>query len=251
MQVVVQKLLTHYDTSGSGPLLVLLHGWGDRLETFDGIADKLAKQFTVVRLDLPGFGATEPPKTVWALAEYAQFVADFLKKLELPRPKAIVGHSNGGAVAIVGLADGVLSSDALVLLASAGVRDRQGFKKLGLKVIAKLGKAATFWLPKRQKQRLQRKFYGTIGSDMLVAPHLKETFKRTVSQDIQPQAHVLNLPTLLIYGEHDRATPVKSIGIVLHDAITGSKLNIIHGADHFVHHAQADQVVEQIVEFVS
>lgn len=251
MQVVVDKLLTHYEIQGTGPLVLLLHGWGDRLETFDAVTALLTKTYTVVRLDLPGFGTTEPPKTVWGLEQYAQFTGQFLKKLMLDSPRAIVGHSNGAAVAIVGVASGTLRTSKLVLLAAAGVRDRQGLRKQLLKVVAKIGKVATCWLPRRSRQWLQRRFYGTIGSDMLVAPHLKETFKRTVAQDIQPQAKQLRVPTLLVYGDADTATPLGAVGTVLHHAIADSKLSVVIGADHFVHQRAPAKVAEYMQEFIA
>lgn len=249
MQIVVNGLLTHYETRGKGPLVVLIHGWGDRLETFDSLAAILQKSSTVLRLDLPGFGQTEAPKKVWTLQDYSSFVADFLSKLDLKKPRVIAGHSNGGAVTIVGLSDGRLQADKLVLLASAGIRDRQGVRKKLLKVVAKTGKIATFWLPKRHKLRLQKRFYGTIGSDMLVAPHLKETFKKTVAQDIRAQAESLTIPTLLIYGDQDKATPINGVGDVLHEAIQGSELHVVASADHFVHQVAVEEVAQAIVEF--
>lgn len=251
MQVVVDKLLTHYEVQGTGPVLLLIHGWADRLETFDDITSQLASSYTVVRLDLPGFGTTEPPRAVWGLEQYAQFVGRFLKKVDIPTLRAIVGHSNGGAVAVFGLAEHILHADTLVLLAAAGVRSRHTIRKRSLKVIAKAGKLATCWLPHRLRQRLRQRFYGTIGSDMLVAPHLQETFKRTVAQDIQPQARKLTLPTLLVYGDTDTATPVNEVGTVLNQAITGSTLHVIPGADHFVHQRASDQVVTYIREFLA
>lgn len=251
MQVVTNSILTHYELSGTGPVLLLLHGWGDRLETFDAITSMLQKTFTVVRLDLPGFGGTEAPQETWGLEQYAGFVSDFMTKLDIPKPRALIGHSNGGAVAITGLAHKTLQADRLILLASAGIRNRHGLRKNFIKLVAKVGKAATFWLPRHHKQALQRKLYGTIGSDMLVAPHLKETFKRTVSQDIQQQAEQLRLPTLLIYGDKDAATPVHEIGVPLHEVIHNSKLHILHDADHFVHQAAAQEVSQQIKEFVA
>lgn len=250
MQVVVDGILTHYDMTGEGPVLLLLHGWGDRLETFDSIVLLLRDKYSVVRLDLPGFGSTELPKSVWGLQNYADFVAAFCAKLELKNPKAIVGHSNGGAVAILGVATDILLTDKLVLLAAAGVRDRQSLRKAALKIVAKFGKLATFWLPNQYRHALQKRFYGTIGSDMLVAPHLQQTFKRTVSQDIQQDAAKLAVPTLLIYGDQDRATPVESIGVPLHELIKDSRLHIVHGADHFVHQRMPGEIAKQIAEFV-
>ncbi|TXG76338.1 alpha/beta hydrolase [Patescibacteria group bacterium] len=251
MQVVVQGLLTHYEQAGSkGPRLLLLHGWGDRLETYHQLTGLLQKDHQITSIDLPGFGATEPPKATWGLSDYASFVASFLEKLSW-QPDVIVGHSNGGSIAVVGLANGTLTAKQLVLLASAGVRNRQKGRKLAWKIAAKTGKAATAVLPRSQQERVRRRFYGAIGSDLLVAPHLQETFKRTVAEDITPFAKKLSISTLLVYGDEDEATPVETVGTVLHDAIPDSCLEIIHQADHFVHQQASADVARLIREFVS
>ncbi len=250
MQVVVDNLLTQYDLRGKkGPVVLLLHGWGDTLQTYDALAQQLTKYAQVVRLDLPGFGQTQAPPVVWGLQDYARFVARFLDKLSLSAA-VVVGHSNGGAVLIKALASGEVSAERLVLLASAGVRDRQNFRKKLFKVAAKVGKALTWWLPRSTRQKLQRKFYGTIGSDYLVAPHLQETFKRTVAEDIVADARTITLPTLLIYGERDTATPLDSVGMPLHQAIARSRLKVVHGANHFVHQQATVQVADLIKEFM-
>lgn len=249
MQIVVNGLLTTYQQSGEDKrLLVMLHGWGDSHQTFDVLVSHLSKTYTVVSLDLPGFGASQAPEKVWNLDDYTQFIEGFIKKLKL-NPYAFLAHSNGAALAIRGLATGVLSSEKLVVLSGAGIRDRQKMRKLGLKAIAKSGKAATFWLPSRQKQKLRKALYGAAGSDMLVAPELQETFKKTVSQDVQTDATKLKIPVLLIYGENDRATP-PLYGRLYHELINDSTLEIVGGAAHFVHQDQATKVAALIEEFL-
>lgn len=248
MQVIVDDLLTSYEKTGKGPVVLMLHGWGDSQATFKNLVDSLKPTYTVVTLDLPGFGQTEPPREVWGLGDYAQFVKAFLEKADAKKPEAIIAHSNGGAVAIHGLAEGVLSADKLVLLAAAGIRDRQSLRRLSLKIIAKAGRLATFWLPARHKKALQKKLYGAAGSDMLVAPHLQETFKATVRQDVQADAKRLKLPTLLVYGQDDKATP-PLYGETFHRLVAGSKLEIIQ-AGHFVHHDQPKEVARRVKEFL-
>jgi len=250
MQVVVDTLLTTYDKAGKGKLVVLLlHGWGDSLKTFDGLSRELAKHYTVLRLDLPGFGATQPPHEVWGLEQYAKFVHAFLVKLQIPAIHAVVGHSNGGAVAICGLAQQQLSAEKLVLLSSAGIRSRQNGRRFALKIVAKTGKAATFWLPARTKKRMRQQLYKTAGSDMLIAPHLEDTFKKTVRQDVQTDAASLRIPTLLVYGQDDAATP-PIYGEILHNAIDGSTLHILPGG-HFIHQDQLPEVAQTIQGFLA
>lgn len=251
MQIVVQGLLTQYQKQGSGKTILLLHGWADRSDTFNTLLPELTDGYSVISVDLPGFGQTEYPKEVWGLDEYAKFTASFLDKISNTQLHAVVGHSNGGAMAIRGISARLIAPEKLVLLAASGVRDTDKAKRLTLKIIAKVGKVLTFWLPSRHKKKLQQKLYGTVGSDLLVAPHMQETFKKTVRQDIQQDAAALSVPTLLIYGDQDKATPVESVGNKLHSLINGSQMQVIRGADHFVHQAAPSETARLIKEFLN
>jgi pimeloyl-ACP methyl ester carboxylesterase len=249
MQIVVDSLLTHYEMLGAGKTVVLLHGWGDNANGLSALQKELAKKYRVIAIDLPGFGATQPPITIWGLDDYAQFVAHFLQKIHVQKVAAVVGHSNGGAIAIRGTARHILKPEKLVLLASAGIREQGGLKKLGFKALAKGGKAATVWLPGEQRQKLRQKLYKSAGSDMLIVPELQETFKKTVAQDVQSDAAQLALPVLMIYGEQDSATPVW-YGQRYHELMSDSTLEILPNAGHFVHLDRPADVVQAIEGFV-
>ena len=248
MQVIVDNLAVNYELTGSGKTILLLHGWGDSHMTFNGLVAELSKKFQVLALDLPGFGGSQAPKEPWNLDNYSMFVRDMLAKLGL-KPYAIIGHSNGGALAIRGLSLGVLSADKLILLASAGVRNSQPGKRFATKVVAKVGKAATIGLPKDIRQNLRKKLYGTIGSDMLVMPELSETFKRSVRQDVQADAAKLKLPTLIINADQDPAIPLND-GKRFQALIKGSKFEVVSGSSHFIHQEYATKVNKLVVDFL-
>lgn len=248
MQTVVANKLTVYSDVGEGPCLLLLHGWGDYHGTYNELSSMLKDNYRIVALDLPGFGGTQMPEEVWGLEDYAQFVSDFIKKLQL-KPYAVIGHSNGGSVAIKAIAVGEVSAEKLILLACAGIRNQQTTKMFIIKVIAKIGKVLTLWLPRNTRKKLQKVLYGVSGSDMLVAPHLQETFKKTVKQDVQADAAILKLPTLLIYGDKDRATP-SVLGEVYRGLIDNSILRVIKGGGHFIHHDDPEQVSNLIRGFL-
>ncbi|GAC1386356.1 MAG: alpha/beta hydrolase [Candidatus Saccharimonadales bacterium] len=250
MQVVVESLLINYSDQGHGPVVVLLHGWGDRLETYASMQARLVSHWRVIALDLPGFGRSQAPPTGWDLDDYARLLHEFLAKLDVAVVHGVIGHSNGGALAIRALSLKLLITDKLVLLAASGVRDQNNARRTMVKLVAKTGKYATFWLPLSVRQRLQRRLYGSVGSDMFVAPALQETFKRTVRQDVQADARAISIPTLLIYGDQDRATPLAQIGQRLHDLIANSRLEIVQGADHFVHQAEPERVNQLVEEFL-
>jgi pimeloyl-ACP methyl ester carboxylesterase len=250
MQVVVESLLTHYETEGTGKLVLLLHGWGDSAAGLKGLQHALAKTYQVIAVDLPGFGNTEAPKGVWGLDEYAAFTGAFLQKIAAAPAYAIAGHSNGGAIAIRGLATGSLQADKLILLASAGVRGTYKGRVKILRYITKAGKALTMPLPKSIKKKIQKKVYKTVGSDMLVAEHLQETFKKVVTDDVRANAGQLTQPTLLIYGEKDESTPLW-YGETYHELIPVSTLEVLPGAGHFVHLDRPTEVVKAIEGFLA
>ncbi len=249
MQVVVDSLLTQYVAVGKGKLVLILHGWGDSSAGFTDLTSALAKDRQVIALDLPGFGGTEPPKTAWGLSDYAQFVQHFLQKIAAPPVAVLVGHSNGGAIAIRGLGSGVLQADKLVLLAAAGIRGEYKGRVKALRVFTKIGKALSLPLPKSVKQKLRRTVYSSVGSDMLVAEHLQETFRKVVTDDVREDAAKLSLPTLLIYGEADEQA-LPWYGEAYHQLITGSTLEILPGVGHFPHLEQPAKVTQAIKEFI-
>ena len=249
MNIVINDLLVNYQLSGRGELVLLLHGWGDSAKGLAGLGTDLAKEYRVLALDLPGFGASQPPEAVWNLDNYAAFIRDFLVKLNLT-PFAVIGHSNGGALAIRAIATGAIRPQKLVLLAASGIRNSQPAKRLALKVVAKTGNAATIWLPKSTRQKLRTKLYGAVGSDMLVVEQLQETFKQTVRQDVQADAAQLKLPTLLIFADQDKAVTLAD-GRTYHKLIKDSRLEIITGAGLFVHLDEPLKVATLITEFLA
>jgi pimeloyl-ACP methyl ester carboxylesterase len=249
VNAVVDGLLTNYELSGQGKLVLLLHGWGDSSTGLRDLAAELAKQCQVLAVDLPGFGKTQMPETAWDLDNYAKFLNSLLVKLKLDQPYAVIGHSNGGALAVRAISLGEIKPTKLILMAASGVRTNNKLKRLILKFIAKTGNIATIWLPERYRRNLRKSLYGAAGSDMLVAPHLQDTFKKTVRQDVQGDAAALDLPTLLIYAANDDAIPVAD-GKQYHSLIGGSQLEIVADAGHFVHLDQPQKVFKLIGDFL-
>jgi pimeloyl-ACP methyl ester carboxylesterase len=247
MKVIVKGLATEYQDEGSGPILLMLHGWGDSLHSFDLLAHRLGG-FRVVRLDLPGFGGTELPHGDWDVADYARFVAEFCEKISI-KTDYLLGHSFGGRINIKSLAHGILSAQKLILVGSAGVADRPTLQNNAFMTIAKVGKVLLKPFPRSWYLNLRRELYNVTGGDYVSAGALKETFVRVISEDLSTDAAHLKLPTLLVWGEDDLVTPI-SEGRKLNELIEDSKLHILHGAGHFVHQQKTDEVAELIKKFL-
>jgi pimeloyl-ACP methyl ester carboxylesterase len=246
MNVVVDGLMTAYQKSGKGKPVILLHGWGDDSRTFLPLTEKLKGSYSIYTLDLPGFGGTQPPPSAWGLDEYADFFEAWLKKLKL-KPYSLVGHSYGGAIAVTAAGRGQIANK-LVLLAAAGIRNKRPVRKKLLTAGAKAGKLPLLLLPAQKRQAVKEKFYGSIGSDLMVVPHMQETFRRIINQDVRLMANQIEIPTLLIYGSLDQQTPLHD-GHLLNRSIKGSRLEIIK-AGHFLHQEEAEKVGRIINEFL-
>ena len=116
----------HYKDEGHGPLLVLVHGFGDNFGSWDGWTKELKNRFRIIRIDLPGHGLTRAPATTRIDPEaYADLIDEFAAKAGLPK-FAVAGNSLGGAVAWELAVRHPERLDALILV------DAAGFPSVGL-----------------------------------------------------------------------------------------------------------------------
>ncbi len=249
MKLIVNDLVVEYRDEGFGEPILFLHGWGSNFSTFDGLTDILKSKYRVIRVDLPGFGKTEAPEKDWDLSSYAKFVREFIKKIEI-KPKAIIGHSFGGRVAVKGVSEGIFNCSKLVLISSAGIEERGIFLKVVMKGLAKIMKCIlyippfVFW-----RKKIRKKIYKMIGSDYDDAGEMKGMFARIISEDLSPVAKNINFPVLLIWGEEDRQTPLKQ-GEKFSRLIKNSRLEVIKNAGHFIHREKPQKTAMLIDEFL-
>jgi pimeloyl-ACP methyl ester carboxylesterase len=103
---------------GSGPAVLLVHGFLATHHAFDDVLEPLARDFHVVALDLPGFGASEKPspsRYAYGLETFAEVVADVVAALQIGRSH-LIGHALGGAVALTLAAEHPELVDHMVLV---------------------------------------------------------------------------------------------------------------------------------------
>jgi pimeloyl-ACP methyl ester carboxylesterase len=157
MQTVIDDILTNYQILGptNSKTILILHGWGQNLNNWMYLAHKLAGNFKVALVDLPGFGSSSLPKSAYGVADYSQFVSDFTKKIKLT-DFYLLGHSFGGKVAI-DFASKSPSAIKLFLVSPSGI------DKKTLSVRVKIALSKTFkrlfhWFSRNWRVRVAKIF---------------------------------------------------------------------------------------------
>lgn len=243
-QVVIADTLITYEDSGSGPVILCVHGWMHDTSSYTELTEYLKDSHRVISVDLPNFGRSDMTGEVTTIEDYARFIAAFTKKLSL-RTYSLVGHSMGGQIAIYAVAHNILTPEKLILIASAGARDIHRTSKVLMKTISKV---VGRFIPKKFKQS----FYKRIGSDYNVdlSDQHKKIIAEVLTTDVQEDAKKLQIPTLLVYGSLDQQTKVW-IGERFEKLIPHAKLEVIDGGDHWVHQKMAPEVSRSLEEFLN
>lgn len=232
---------------GQGNTLLMLHGWGLDHTSLHLLREQLAPSFRVVSVDLPGFGqATLPPPIPasapgdkpsasqgWGVPEYCQLVKGLIQQLAPSEPVIVLGHSFGGRIGMHLAAHYPEQVNALILVASAGLRKPVSLvRRMQLRVLRILGKGAQLLLPASVAEPLRLALVRRMASrDYLAAGPLRSTLVRVVNENAAAYASAIEAPTLLIWGEKDRETP-PWIGKALQALIPHASLCLLPELDH-------------------
>jgi pimeloyl-ACP methyl ester carboxylesterase len=245
----VLGLRTRYLVRGAGPPVLILHGWGASIEAVHPIVTGLAPAATVYALDLPGFGETDLPPSPWGVEEYQAFVVTFMEALQIERP-TIVGHSNGGRIAIRMASTEPTRAARLVLVDSAGIRPKRTFRWYRRVGMAKLGKYAARLLGP-PGERLRALLVGRAASaDYAAAGPLRPTLVRLVNADLRLFMPEIVVPTLLVWGSEDTDTPL-SDAQEMERLIPDAGLVVLDGAGHYSYLDQPARFARIVSHFIA
>ena len=105
---------------GKGPGILLIHGFGGNKEVWSGVAVELARDHTVLSVDLPGSGGSPGPTVVDGRADFGALAKDLaaLVRKEGLMPCLVVGHSMGGPIAARAVLEDPTAFRGLVLVDS-------------------------------------------------------------------------------------------------------------------------------------
>lgn len=218
--------------TGRGEPVLVLHGWGGRIESMAPVISCLSDRFAVIALDLPGFGESPVPDGVWGTADYAEFISDLCTERGIERAR-FVGHSFGAKVAIYLSAIHDRLAEKLVLTGSSGLTSAPSLKVRAKRTVSRVARAAGRFGP--TGERLRSAVYKRIASqDYRDAGPLKPIFVKVVNEDISHLLPRIIAPTLLVWGTEDDAVPVAHARM-MEELIPDAGLVLFEGAGHFAY----------------
>lgn len=247
-------------TTGQGPDVVLLHGWGMNGDVWEGVLPALSKHYRTTIVDLPGHGRSLDCPTQYTLPKLSGVLADVV-----PEQASIIGWSLGGMIATQFTLDHPQRVKKLVLVASAPqfVRDaswpdgtdaevldgfadelKQNYQQTINRFIAIQAMGSDH---PREEQRTLRERVFRHGNPQPTA--LEGGLEILRHANLRPRLSEIQCPSLLIAGEHDalfrRAAAAKTQKLFNHAA-----LSVIPGAGHAPFLSHPDAFLDSLIRFL-
>ncbi|HET9394702.1 MAG TPA: alpha/beta hydrolase, partial [Nitrospiraceae bacterium] len=259
----------HYIERGAGIPVVFLHGNGAMMDDLliSGVVDATSSSYRTIVFDRPGFGFSEKPRDrTWSAQDQAKFFAQALSFLDLGKV-IMVGHSWGAMVAL-GLALNspervrglVLASgyyfptprkDALLVSAPAIPLVGDVISHTVAPYVGDLAGwplIAQMFAPQPIPPRFRREF----PMELALRPNQIRSYSQEAAlmvasaKELCARYPTIRCPTVILAGDADRIVNHERQAQRLHASIPGSRITVLQGVGHMLHHADPLRIVSAI-----
>lgn len=259
----------HYRDEGdpTKPLIVLVHGFGDNLWSWDGWVARLSDRYHILRIDLPGHGLTRAPEGFVADGDvFAEVVDRFAEALALP-PFALAGNSMGGGVAWQVAVRYPARVNAIALLDAAGWPSKSlKDPPLAFKLLRyEWGRA--FLRSIDNKPLIVSGLKGEVGDPSVITTEIVERWAevqrapghRAILMSIRPgrlstatpeTLSAIKVPTLVLHGEIDPLIEVEA-GRQFAASIPGAEIITYPGIGHLPQIEIPERSAEDFAAFLT
>jgi len=216
LQIKINNWNINYEVYGEGEPVILLHGWLTDLETMRPLTTNLVNKYKVYLVDVVGFGKSDLPSEPLCSFDFAEFLKNFIEQLNIENP-VLIGHSNGGRIIINAVGRGMVNAKKIVLIDSSGIKPKYSLKHYIKLAFFKTGKIFLNLFPNTEKMKaFKERLRNNVGSsDYKASPIvLKDTMKIILNEDVKDILPNIKVPTLLIWGTLDTATPISDAKIM-------------------------------------
>jgi pimeloyl-ACP methyl ester carboxylesterase len=262
---LVSGISLHVRDTGprNAAVVILLHGFGASLHTWDPWAERLSGNYRVIRIDLPGFGLTGPdPTGDYSVRRGLQILSALMDNLGVTQA-TLVGNSLGGKLAWNFAVQMPSRVTKLVLISPDGFAS-PGFeygKKPDVPVLVRM---LPYFLPKALLRTSLAPAYSdpdkltdetvTRYRDLLLAPGVRKAIisrmEQVMLEDPAPLLRRIRAPTLLLWGENDAMIPLSNAADYLR-YIPQAKLVTLPGLGHVPFEEAPAISLEPVLRFLA
>jgi len=235
-KIQINDVTIHYTQQGKGRDVVCLHGWGQNTEMFQATQNFLSPWFRVTLIDFPGFGQSSLMSSAWGVEEYTLNFKIFCDRLNITEP-ILIAHSFGARIAILYAAKHKVHK--LVLTGAAGLKPRRGPDYYLRLAIYKTAKQIFRLKPlAKYKEKMAASFGSTDYKN--TEGVIRQSFVKIVNSDLRKYLPYITVPTLLVWGELDDATPLW-MAKVMEKTMKDAGLVIFEKDGHYAYHNQSER----------
>lgn len=259
----IDGIRLRYDVRGTGPVVVLLHGFASSLDVWGRLVQDLESDYTIVRLDLKGFGWSERPEGDYSPQAQADLVWGMLEKLQIDK-FALVGHSWGSSVALQMALNQPTRIERLALY-DAWVYEEQlpaffiwsrtpGFGETMFRL----------WYKERPEDRMamafhnpeiyiQESFSESVDEGLDRPGTVRAALEAVRGQDYEAVQHrykEISMPVLLLWGDSDQVAPLW-VGQRLAAELPYARLKVYGACGHFPMIESYGSSTYDLVDFLS
>ncbi len=267
--VNVDGARVHYQEFGDAakPPMVLIHGFTASVYVWKTVGPLLAEAgFHVIAVDLLGFGYSEKPASFdYSISSQARMISRFMNSVGVGRA-TIVGSSYGGAVALNLALDYPERVEKLVLSDAVCNDEATSHPILKLASFRGLGEAITpFLIDSKTFLRFRMQSTLAKANHHMITDERIESIRRPLraadghhavlatsrawnANRLEQDAHLINQPTLIIWGDQDNVIPIKN-GHTLHREILNSRFVILKDCGHVPQEEKSEIFAELVSEF--
>jgi 3-oxoadipate enol-lactonase len=260
MNIVVNGIHVNYTLEGpaSGPVVTLSNSLASNLSMWEPQLPMLTSRFRVLRYDTRGHGGTEATAGPYTLEELTEDVRALLQALEIRRTH-FIGLSMGGMIGQIMALKYPHTLQSLVLCDTMSRVPTEAkpmwderihlAETEGMTPLVEPTLARWFTEPFRQRgspvlDRVRTMIRTTPPAGYTGCCHA------IAALNLTDQLKAITLPTLIIVGEEDPATPVAAARVI-HEQVKGSELVLIKSAAHLSNLEQPDAFNEALTSFLS
>lgn len=234
----------HYWDVGAGPVVVLLHGLGDRKDSWLPVIPALSQKYRVIAPDQIGFGKSAKPLLDYSVQTYVDFLNEFLRDLKIQKA-TLVGESLGGWISglyAVESSSGthLVPLKKLVLMDAAGLKQDKPTPNLNpsslesMRHVLELVFYDTSWL---NDERLHQIFTDKLAQQDGYTTHAILANPSLAAERLDGRLGEIRVPTLVVWGRQDQLIPVETAqryanGIAGAKLVTFDKCGHVPAAEH-------------------